>query len=108
MKIVLYQDQCFINWSSMYVDAGSSQYMISMTASINVEGIVASYGGFFQQTMSVYSGMQNQGFQVTCGPLGASGNPQLGNAYAWTIRARATDGYKSANYGTVYCPAFTP
>jgi hypothetical protein len=48
------------------------------------------------------------GYKVACGALGAGGNTILGNAYAYTIRARDSAGLKSANYGTVYCPAFTP
>jgi hypothetical protein len=102
------QDECLINWSSLYVDAGASTYMITMTATINAIGPVAHYQGFFQQTMYITSQMHGQGFQVACGSLGAGGNPKLGNTYAWTIRARASDGLKSANYGTIYCPAFTP
>jgi hypothetical protein len=40
--------------------------------------------------------------------LGAGGQPELGNAYAWTINARDSSNLASANYGTAYCPAFAP
>jgi hypothetical protein len=101
------QDACYINWYYMQVDANPN-YIISMTAQINATGIVGSYHGFFQTGMYVPFSMNGQGFRVACGPLGSGGNPQLGNAYPWTIRARDSAGLKSANYGTVYCPAFTP
>jgi hypothetical protein len=52
--------------------------------------------------------MLGQGVKVSCGNAGAGGNPQLGNAYAYTIRARDSSNLGSANYGTVYCPPFTP
>jgi hypothetical protein len=101
------QDACYINWYYMQVDA-SPDYVISMTAKINAIGIVGSYQGFFQTGMYVPFSMNSQGFRVPCGDLGSGGNPQLGSAYAWTIRARDSAGLKPANYGTVYCPAFTP
>jgi hypothetical protein len=52
--------------------------------------------------------MLGEGFKVACGALGAGGNPKLGNAYAYTIRARDSANLKSANYGTAYCPAYNP
>lgn len=52
--------------------------------------------------------MLGDGFKVACGALGAGGNPYWGNAYPYTIRARDSAGLKSANYGTAYCPAYTP
>jgi hypothetical protein len=101
------QDACYINWYYMSVDAAPN-YMITMTATLNAYGPVAQYASFFQTGMYVPYNMNGQGFKVPCGPLGAGGNPKLGSAYAWTIRARDSAGLKSANYGTVYCPAFTP
>jgi hypothetical protein len=100
-------DSCYINWYYMYVDAYPN-YMIAMTTTINAIGIVSRYSGFFQTSMYVPFNMQDRGFKVACGPLGAGGHPQLGNAYAWTITARDSSNLKSANYGTVYCPAYTP
>ncbi len=52
--------------------------------------------------------MLGDGFQVACGPLGAGGNPTLGESYGYTIRARDSAGLGSANYGSVYCPAYNP
>jgi hypothetical protein len=101
------QDSCYINWYYLSVDA-SPNYMITMTATINNVGPVAHTQGFFQTSMYVPYNMLGQGFKVPCGDLGAGGNPQLGNAYAYTIRARDSAGLSSANYGTVYCPPFTP
>jgi len=45
---------------------------------------------------------------VACGAPGAGGNPDLGNAYSWTIQAQDSGGLTAANYGTAYCPANTP
>jgi hypothetical protein len=101
------QDSCYINLYYLSVDA-SPNYMITMTATINNIGPVAHTQGFFQTSMYVPYNMLGQGFRVPCGDLGAGGNPQLGNAYAYTIRARDSAGLSSANYGTVYCPPFTP
>lgn len=101
------KDECFINWYYLSVDASPS-YMITMTAKINNFGVVAHYQGFFQTSMYAPYDMNPRGYKVTCGALGAGGNPILGKAYAYTIRARDSAGLKSANYGTVYCPAFTP
>jgi hypothetical protein len=101
------QDACFINWYYMSVSADPN-YMIAMTTTINAVGTVARYHGFFQTSMYVPFGMHGQGFRVPCGELGSGGNPQLGNAYPWSIAARDSNNLKSTNYGTVYCPAFTP
>jgi hypothetical protein len=101
------QNSCYINWYYMAVDA-SPNYMITMTAVLNNFGPVAHTQGFFQTSMYVPYNMLGQGFKVPCGSLGAGGNPQLGSAYAYTIRARDSAGLSSANYGTVYCPPFTP
>jgi hypothetical protein len=101
------KDECFINWYYLSVDAAPS-YMITMTAALNDRGPVAHYQGFFQTSMYAPYDMNPRGYKVTCGALGAGGNPILGKAYAYTIRARDSAGLKSANYGTVYCPAFTP
>lgn len=101
------QDLCHINWYYNSVTA-SPNYMISMTITINALGMVANTQGFFQTSMYVPYNMLGNGFKVACGNLGAGGNAALGNAYGWTIRARDSAGLKSANYGTVYCPAYTP
>jgi hypothetical protein len=101
------QDICYINWYYISVDA-SPNYVISMTVDINAIGPVIRYQGFFQTSMYAPYNMQDRGIQVACGDLGAGGNPYWGYAYAWTIRARDSAGLKSANYGTVYCPAKKP
>ncbi|MEJ5310267.1 MAG: hypothetical protein WHX52_10875 [Anaerolineae bacterium] len=101
------QDSCYINWYYLSVGA-SPNYMITMTATIDTIGPVAHVQGFFQTSMYIPYNMLGQGIRVPCGSPGAGGNPQLGNAYAFTIRARDSAGLSSTNYGTVYCPPFTP
>ncbi len=100
------QNICYVNWYYLSVSA-SPNYMITMTLTLNPR-VVAHTQGFFQTSMYVPYNMLGQGFKVACGALGAGGNPQLGNAYAYTIRARDSAGLSSANYGTVYCPAHLP
>lgn len=101
------QNNCYINWYYLSVDA-SPNYMITMTAILNNYGPVAHTQGFFQTSMYVPYSMLGQGFKVACGAKGAGGDPILGNAYAYTIRARDSANLSSANYGTVYCPPYTP
>ena len=101
------QNACYINWYYLAVDAGPN-YMITMTLTLNDFGVIAHTQGFFQTSMYVPYNMLGQGFKVPCGALGAAGSPSLGNAYAYTIRARDSDNLGSANYGTTYCPAYTP
>ncbi len=100
-------DECYINWYYLSVDA-SPNYMITMTTFLNNFGPVAHTQGFFQTSMYVPYSMLGKGFKVACGAAGAGGIPQLGNAYAYTIRARDSANLSSANYGTVYCPAHKP
>ncbi|SFN59108.1 hypothetical protein [Dokdonella immobilis] len=101
------QDTCYINWYYLAVSADPN-YMVSMQAEINVFGKVARYSGFFQTSMYVPFNMHDRGFKVACGGLGAGGDPEFGNAYAYTIRAKDSAALTSANYGTVFCPAYTP
>jgi hypothetical protein len=101
------QDACYLNWYYASVNA-SPNYMVAMTITVNTVGIVARMAGFFQTSMYVPYSMFDRGFKVACGALGAGGNAQLGNAYSWTINARDSSNLKSANYGTAYCPAYTP
>jgi hypothetical protein len=100
-------DECYINWYYMSVDA-SPNYMVAMTVTINTYGIVGRYSGFFQTSMYVPNNMTPSGYKVTCGGLGSGGNPYLGRAYSWTLTARDSSNLKSANYGSAYCPAYTP
>jgi hypothetical protein len=101
------EDACYLNWYYMSVDANPN-YMITMTVMLNAIGPVAHMQGFFQTSMYAPYNMFGRGFKVACGAPGAGGNPQLGNAYAYTIRARDSAGLSSANYGTTYCPPYTP
>jgi hypothetical protein len=100
-------NDCYINWYYMSVSA-SPNYMITMTAILNTVGPVAHMQGFFQTSMYAPYNMFGRGFKVACGAPGAGGNPQLGNAYAYTIRARDSAGLSSANYGMAYCPPYKP
>lgn len=101
------RDQCFLTWYYLSVSA-SPNYMITMTLSLNNSGPLAHTQGFFQTSMYIPYNMLGEGFQVACGPLGAGGNPELGNAYGYTVRARDSANLGSANYGSVYCPAYQP
>ncbi len=101
------QNSCYITWYYLGVNA-SPNYMITMTATLNNIGPIAHVQGFFQTSMYVPYNMLGQGIKVPCGSPGAGGNPQLGNAYAYTVRARDSANLGSANYGTVYCPPFGP
>lgn len=101
------KNECFINWYYLSVSADPS-YMITMTVMLNDFGFVARYNGFFQTSMYAPYNMNPLGYKVACGALGSSGAPQWGKAYGYTIRARDSANLGSANYGTVYCPAYTP
>ena len=81
------KDECYINWYYQSVSA-SPNYIITMTTAINQIGIVARGSGFFQTSMYIPYNMLGDGFKVACGALGSGGNPKLGAAYAYTIRAR--------------------
>lgn len=101
------QNACYLNWYYLSVSA-SPNYIITMTVTLNTYGVVANLQGFFQTSMYAPYNLFDHGFKVPCGSLGAGGNPLLGQAYAWTIRARDSAGLISANYGTTYCPAYNP
>jgi hypothetical protein len=94
------RDTCYIEWNYLYVSASSSQYIISMTVSID-NRLVAYHSGFFQTSMYIPNDMVGHGFKVACGPRHANG---LGNSYAYTVRASETGGLSAANYGSVTCP----
>jgi hypothetical protein len=101
------KDECFINWYYMSVNSDPNN-IITMTVQLNDFGFVARYNGFFQTSMYVPYNMNPQGYRVACGTPGSGGDPYWGKAYGWTIRARDSVGSASANYGTAYCPAYTP
>lgn len=94
------RNDCYISWSYLYVTAATSQYIISMTVSIDNQ-LRAYHSGFFQTSMYVPSDLYGRGFKVACGPRNRNG---LGNSYAYTLRARETGGLSAANYGNVQCP----
>lgn len=102
------RDECYLNWYFMSVSAAPATYMLTMTVTLNDFGPVAHTQGFFQSSMYIPYNMLGDGFKVACGPLGAGGNPTLGNAYQYTIRARDSNGQLASNFGTVRCPPFTP
>jgi hypothetical protein len=103
-RLVAGTGECYIQWNYLYVAASSSQYMISMTVSIDGR-LRAYHSGFFQTSMYVPGEMYEPGFRVTCGFPGAGGVAGLGNTYSYIIRARETGGLSAANYGSVTCPA---
>lgn len=97
-------DACYIQWSSIGVSATSPQYIERMT--VTIDGRVrAVYSGFFQTSMTVPPGMHAEGFKVACGIAGASGDPESGFNYSYSIRARESGGLSSSNFGTAICPA---
>lgn len=100
-------NECYINWYYLSVSAAPS-YMITMTAFINEIGPLVHTQGFFQTSMYIPYNMLGKGIKVACGAPGSGGSPQMGKAYAYTIRARDSAGLASANYGTAYCPAYRP
>jgi hypothetical protein len=94
------RNTCYIEWNYLYVTASTSQYIISMT--VNIDNRLRAYhSGFFQTYMYIPADLFGHGFKVACGPRGANG---LGNAYAYTLRARETGGLGAANYGSIQCP----
>jgi hypothetical protein len=95
---------CYLHWNYLYVSASTSQYIISMTISINGR-LRAYHAGFFQTAMYIPGDMLIPGFKVACGWRGASGTSGLGYSYDYVIRAAETGGLSAANYGTVTCPA---
>jgi len=100
------QDICYVNWHFLSVSADPA-YILWMW--VELGGKKASrYGGFFQTSMLVPHTMHGRGFKVACGALGAGGDPDFGNSYAYTIRARDSNDLFATNSGTVYCPAFIP
>jgi hypothetical protein len=107
------RDACFITWYYLSVDANPN-YMISLWLFLNDFGLVSQTQGFFQTSMYVPYNMLGQGFRVACGPpvddtTTIPGTTIThGNQYAYTIRAKDSADLKSANYGSVTCPAFIP
>ena len=98
-------DICYVNWSVITVDA-APDYMIELTIELPNGTFVARNQGFFQTSMTIPATMNDRGFKKACGKLGASGDPEWGNAYTWTIRAKDSNSAEAANYGVVHCPAY--
>jgi hypothetical protein len=97
-------NRCYIGWEPLYVAADTSQYIISMTVSID-NRVRGYFSGFFQNYMYIPFEQLAPGYLVDCGLPGSGGNPSMGKTYPYTIRARETGGLSSANYGSVTCPA---
>lgn len=102
------RDECYLTWYYMSVDAAPATYLVTMTLALNDVGPVAHTHGFFQSSMYVPYSMLGDGFKVACGSPGAGDNPRMGNAYGYSIRARDSNGARSSNFGTIYCPPFNP
>ncbi len=90
------------------MSASSSNYVISMTVSIDGR-LRAYHSGFFQTTMLIPGEMYGPGFRVACGPRNAAG---AGKTYSYTARASESNGQSASNFGSVTCPgvslAFLP
>lgn len=94
------RNDCYVSWTYLYVTASTSQYIISMTVSID-NRLRAYHSGFFQTYMYIPGDMVGRGFKVACGSSGPDG---LGKSYPYTLRARESGGLGAANYGSVQCP----
>lgn len=94
---------CYINW--FYHQVSTTAYMKYLRVSI-AGRVVSNVQGFFQKSLYLPASSTSPGYRVACGTLGSGGDAALGAAYPFTISAEDTDGFKSANYGTIYCPAF--
>lgn len=101
-------DACYLTWSYLSASA-SPNYMITMTVEID-EQPRARYHGFFQTSMYIPAEMLV--FRVPCGVPGSSEavgtgeDPQnWGMRHSYAVRGRDSAGLRSANYGSVVCPA---
>lgn len=97
-------DTCFVEWQYLFVSTDASDYIITMTVSIDGQ-MRAYFNGFFQNSMFVPATMTSPGYQVVCGVPGSGGVAEMGNSYSYILRARDSQGLGSANYGSVSCPA---
>lgn len=90
--------------------------MVYMWAVLNPK-VVLKVNGFFQTSMYVPGQSLGLGFRVPCGapiddasscpsPPGGFVPLKVGNSYGYTVKALDSAGLRSANYGTVTCPAF--
>jgi len=108
-------NQCAIKFYYMSVTAATNQYIIYLRLLLGTK-VVFHTGGFFQTSAYVPYDMIGD-ILVPCGKEGSVPDPVpaptpggpgpygYGSSYSYTIQAGETGGLKSANYGTVYCPA---
>jgi hypothetical protein len=106
-------NQCAITFYYFSVSADPN-YMIYLRLLLGNK-VVFHTGGFFQTSMYVPYNMIGD-ILVPCGkegsvpdpvpaPTPGSGPYPYGSSYGYTIQAGDSANLKSANYGTVYCPA---
>lgn len=109
------KDDCHVNWTYVSVDAAPNS-MVAMWALLETD-VALKVSGFFQTSMYVPGQSLGPGFSVPCGapiddpnscpsPPGRYVPLKVGNSYADTVKALDSAGLRSANYGTVTCPAF--
>jgi hypothetical protein len=96
-------ETCRIEWTYVYAEASSGQYLVSMTTEIGGR-VRAATQGFFQTSMYLPSGMYGPGLAVDCGQPGEGGYSDLGKAYVFSITARETGGGQANTTATVVCP----
>jgi hypothetical protein len=96
---------CYVDVGYLYVNA-SPNYMLHMTVYVD-DVVVLRLNAFFQQYLSYSADHVPAGFPVACGYAGtnAKGDLELGGDHKVTVRAEDSSAMKSANYGTVTCPA---
>jgi hypothetical protein len=100
------RNECYINWRLHSVSAGSDN-MRNLRILIGGR-LVLHMSAFFQNSLSYQAAMVNPGgFKVVCGPPSGS-DPLLGNSYSYQISAMDSNNLSANNYGTVFCPAFSP
>jgi hypothetical protein len=95
---------CYIRWDYFYYEAASSQYILTMTITID-DKIRAYHSGFFQTYLYINDRYYGKGFEVSCGRQGAAGEPGMGAEYGYIFQARETGGVSSYDAGKVLCPA---
>lgn len=96
-------NECYVNWQAIFAEASAGESMTSMV--LRIDGQVrAVYQGFFETYLYVDDPYHDLGFQVPCGPYGASGDPSMGLVHTFTIQAEDTGGFGSFVSGSVACP----
>jgi hypothetical protein len=109
-------NQCAISWYYISV-TGSPNYIIFVRVLLG-DKVVFHTSGFFQTSAYIPHDMIGD-VLVPCGKAGSVSDPvpaptpdapggapyAYGSSYSYTIQAGDSANLKSANYGTVYCPA---